>query len=87
MAPVAASLAPGRVKTLLERVGYEVVEEDEYHWAFASRRDEVPVLVPRKVDLVPAAVMADVARKAGSEFRNYLYEIPHPWDSVDESPA
>lgn len=87
MGPVAASLAPGRVKTLLERVGYEVVEEDEYHWAFAAGRDEAPVLVPKKVDLVPAEVITGVAVKAGPEFQKYLYEIPHPWDSTEDSPA
>ncbi len=47
-APVAAALAPRRVKTLLERLGYAVVEDDEYHWAFAPRRDDAPIPVPKK---------------------------------------
>ena len=66
MAPAAAALAPRRVKALLERLGYEVLEDDEYHWAFASRRDEAPILVPKKVAMVPADVVADLGRKVGS---------------------
>lgn len=45
-----ASLAPKKIKSLLERVGYEVIDEDDYHWAFASRPDEVPVLAERFTD-------------------------------------
>lgn len=79
-----ASLAPKKIKSLLERVGYEVIDEDDYHWAFASRPDEVPVLVPKKVMMVPAEVVRDVISKTGAErFTDYLYEITSPWDEPE----
>ena len=66
MAPPPAALGPRRVKTLLERLGYAVVEDDEYHWAFASRPHQAPILVPKKVAVIPAEVVADPGRKVGS---------------------
>ena len=75
------SLGPTRVKSLLERVGFEVLEEDEYHWILAAGTDDVPILVPRKVDLVPIEVLLDVIAKAGfNAYQSYLYEIDSPFD-------
>lgn len=75
------SLGPMRVRTLLERAGFEVLDEDEYHWILASGTDDVPILVPRKVDLVPQEVLFDVIEKAGSDaYQSYLYEIDTPYD-------
>ena len=87
MLPIAA-LPPRQVRVLLERVGYELIGEDDYHWAFASRVDEAPVLVPRKVFLVPAEVTRAIINKTGFErYSDFLYELENPWPDREDEPA
>lgn len=68
--PAVVALPPGVIRSLLEQAGYSIIDEDEYQWAFVSKVDEAPVLVPRKCDLVPVEVAFDVARKVG--FKGYF---------------
>ena len=70
-----------RVKALLMRIGFKVLAEDEYHWILAAGTDDVPILVPKRVTLVPTEVLRDVIAKAGfNAYQSYLYEIDSPFD-------
>ena len=63
--PPVRPLSPAATRTLLEANGYEVVDENEYSWAFASRADEVPIMVPHNVPLLPLEVAQHVMRRVG----------------------
>jgi len=64
MPPVRA-LSPQATRNLLEANGYKLVGENEFAWAFASRVDEVPLMLPRKVDLIPMEIAFHVMTKVG----------------------
>lgn len=84
--PAVVPLPPDAIRELLESHGYEVIEEDEYNWAFAKGDDDEPVMVPRRVELVPLEIAFSIARKVG--FNNYfhkLHDVNAATDSTDTS--
>jgi len=69
-------LPPQAIKELLEAHGYEVVEEDEYNWAFAKGDEDEPVMVPKAVELVPLEIAFHIARKVGfNDYFDKLHEV------------
>ena len=72
--PAIAPLPPDRIKELLERSGFRVVDEDEFHWALSSGKSETLILIPKKCDRVPLETAFHVASQAG--FSNY-FEFLH----------
>ena len=68
--PAIAPLPPGRIREILDRSGYSVVDEDDFHWAMADGDSKDPILIPKQCDLVPLEVAFHVASQAG--FSNYF---------------
>lgn len=74
--PAVAPLPPQAIRELLEAHGYEVIEEDDYNWAFAKSNDDEPVMVPKAVDLVPLEIAFQIARKVGfNDYFEKLHEV------------
>lgn len=71
--PAVAPLPPEAIRELLEAHGYEVIREDPYNWSFAKGKDDEPILIPYRVDLVPLEVAFSVARKVG--FNDYFEKL------------
>ena len=66
-------LPPTKIKELLERSGYKIVEEDSFHWAMANEDSDDPILVPKQCDFVPLEVAFHVATLAGfSKYFEFL---------------
>jgi len=76
--PAVAPLPPDAIRDLLLEQGYEIVAEDEYNWAFAQTENDEPILVPKKVDLVPVEIAFDVARRVG--FNGYFAQLKTYWE-------
>ena len=68
--PVVAPLPPDKIRELLERSGFRVVDEDEFHWAMSNGNSSTLILLPKKCNLVPLEVAFHVASQAG--FSNYF---------------
>lgn len=82
-------LPPPEIRRLMEKNGFEVVGEDLHNWAFASRADEAPIIIPFNVDLVPLEIAFHVAQLVGfNEYFASLREQPHdPWQQNQPSPG
>ena len=81
--PAVRPLPPTAIRLLLEKHGYELIGQDRYNWAFASRPDDPPVIVPYTVDLVPLEVAFHIARKVGfTAYFDVLSKQPsHPFSA------
>lgn len=71
--PAVVPLPPEAIRELLEANGYEVIDEDDYNWAFGKGETDEPIMVPKGVELVPVEIAFNVARKVG--FNDYFDKL------------
>ena len=86
--PAVAPLPPDAIRELLESHGYEIIDEDDYNWAFAKGEDAEPVMVPKTVDLVPLEIAFHIARKVGfNDYFDKLHEVITATDAKSDPPV
>lgn len=86
--PAVAPLPPDAIRELLESHGYEIIDEDDYNWAFAKGEDDEPVMVPKTVDLVPLEIAFHIARKVGfNDYFDKLHEVIPATDVKSDPPV
>ena len=68
--PSVACISPQAMKGVLESNGYKLIDQDEFNWAFAVGENDVPIIVPHTVRLLPIPVMHDVMSAGGRPVRD-----------------
>lgn len=63
---------PGTFKQILEKCGFEVVEEDVFNWLMAANDHDIPFTVPKLGDLVHMDVMMNILDKAKIDNGRYF---------------
>ena len=72
--PIHAPIKPSIFKRVLELDNFEVIHEDDFNWSLF--KDDFgllqPIIIPKKVDLMPVDIMSNVLHRAKMPPGTYL---------------
>jgi hypothetical protein len=71
--PALVPIPPAELRCILEMDGYKILSQDEFNWVLAKGETDVPIILPKKGDLVSLEILMDTLDKAkmndGTYFR------------------
>jgi hypothetical protein len=71
---VLRSIPPLQLREALDDAGYKVVESDEYNWLMARGDDDLPVVIPKRGEMVSVTIMQHLGHHPDDRLRTAVLE-------------